>query len=83
MPIAVTETIAIFEGVCEIEQAEALLDWLRKTPAPQIDLSQCEHMHTAVLQTLLAVRPTIVAMPPDPLIARILRETASPHHESC
>jgi len=80
MPIAVSETIAIFEGVCEIEQAEALLDWLHKTPVPLVDLSQCQHMHTAVLQTLLAVRPTILAMSPDPLIARIL---GAAHRESC
>jgi hypothetical protein len=40
-------------------------------------------MHTAVLQTLLAVRPTLLAMPPDHLNARILAHISDDQNESC
>ncbi len=72
MPITLSERTASLEGVCPIEEAETLLEWLRNTAEPQVDLAACEHLHAAILQTLLALRPTIAAMSSDPLLARLL-----------
>ena len=73
MPVTLTDLQARLEGGCVVEDAEVLLDWLQRTPTPQVDLSSCEHMHAAVLQTLLALRPPITAMPSDAILCRLLR----------
>jgi hypothetical protein len=72
MTITIEGNLARLEGLCAIEEAETLLDWLRGSEAPTVDLANCEHLHTALLQTLLALRPGITALPPDPLLARLL-----------
>lgn len=46
-----------------VEDAESLLEWLLKHPRGQLDLSACEHLHTASLQVLMAARPKIAAWP--------------------
>lgn len=65
MPIRLEKTLAVLEGVCAVEEAESLLDWLKSRKRPRIDLSRCEHLHTAVLQLLIAAKPAIVAWPED------------------
>jgi hypothetical protein len=78
MPITLHEGVAHLEGLCPIEDAEALLDMLRQAEMPPVDLSQCEHLHMAVLQTLLALRPPIAAPPSDPLLARLVGPAVAP-----
>lgn len=63
---------AIFEGTCVPEEADALLDWLRRTRAPAADLSACQGLHTALAQLLLAAGVHVLAWPPDPLLAACL-----------
>lgn len=77
MPIRFAEDAARFEGVCAVEEAEPLLEWLRGREAPKVDLSACEHAHTAVAQLILAFRPAIIAPPPDAAFALLLTGVAS------
>lgn len=72
MPITYAEGLATFSGACTVEEAEPLLDWLRTTPEPAVDLSDCAAPHSAVVQLLLAIGPRIAAPPPDPLLAAAL-----------
>jgi hypothetical protein len=72
MPITETDSLVVLAGVCPIEEAETLLEMLRRIETPAIDLGRCEHLHAAVLQTLLASRARIAAPPPDKLLARLL-----------
>lgn len=72
MPITMTENLAVFEDNCAVEEAEALLDWLRRVEHPLVDLSGCTHIHAAVLQTLLALHPGMVAAPTDSFLAQLL-----------
>ncbi|MDO9711689.1 hypothetical protein [Paracraurococcus lichenis] len=72
MPISMNGDLAILDAHCAIEEAETLLDWLRATACPRVDLSGCTHMHAAVLQTLLVMRPTVVAAPTTPFLAHFL-----------
>jgi hypothetical protein len=72
MTITMSDNVAIFDGTCAVEEAEPLLDWLRLTAAPQVDLSRCDHVHTSILQTLLALRPVIAAASPDALLVQLL-----------
>ncbi len=51
----------ILDGLCPIEDAEALLRLLLDAPQSQVDLALCQHAHTAVIQVLLAARPRLRA----------------------
>jgi hypothetical protein len=72
MPVTLTEATATLAGACTVEEAEPLLDWLRATPEPQVDLSGCETLHAALAQVLLATRPRLAAPPPDRVLAAAL-----------
>jgi hypothetical protein len=74
MPITHDEGVARLTGSCTVEEAEPLLDWLRATPDPALDLSACLAAHSAVVQVLLAARPRVVAPPPDPVLAAALAD---------
>ena len=60
----------VLEGSCPVEDAEPLLQLLQSTPAASVDWTQCRHLHTAVLQVVLAGRPALVGPCGDPWIAR-------------
>jgi hypothetical protein len=59
---------AVLEGVVTVEDAEPLAAWLRRTSAPRVNLRRCTHVHTAVLQCLLAGRVTVSVAPTDPFL---------------
>jgi hypothetical protein len=56
----------ILDGNCPVEDAEPLLVLLQGTPAAPLDWRQCNHLHTAVLQVILAARPALVGPCGDP-----------------
>jgi hypothetical protein len=75
MPITYPDAVdgpAVFAQRCEAEEADALLDWLRRTPEPQADLGACTDLHTALAQLLLAAAARIAVPPPDGLLAACL-----------
>ena len=61
MPIAYAKSVARFEGECTVEEALDLAEWLRAGPRRKVDLAACTHLHAALLQTLLALRPKVAA----------------------
>ena len=65
MSIVFRNQRARLEGHCSVEEAESLHAWMLEQTAPEVDLSACEHLHTAVLQTLLVARPSLVVLPAD------------------
>lgn len=71
MPIVFDMPVRL-EGICTIEEASELADWLREHPGAPVDLAPCEHLHTALLQTLLALRPPIAALPTHGVLRRSL-----------
>jgi hypothetical protein len=46
----------VLEGACPVEDAEPLLQLLQGTPSGSLDWTRCSHLHTAVLQVILAAR---------------------------
>jgi hypothetical protein len=79
MPIIYSDQIAQFDGVCEVEEAEELLLWLQDHPEGQLDLATCEHLHSAILQVMLAVQPSFSAVPePDSAVADIFSACRMP-----
>jgi hypothetical protein len=65
MPVAISETGAVLDGICGIAETETLLSWLQSHPQGPVDVTRCEHAHTAILQVLLAVGPTVVGIDAD------------------
>lgn len=63
MSIEYKKTVAIIEGDCSVEDAETLLEWILVNPKGKINLKQCEQMHTAVLQVLMAIKPSVSVWP--------------------
>jgi hypothetical protein len=69
MPLRLAERTATLEGVVGVDDAEALAAWVRATPSPRVNLRACTHLHTAVLQVLLAAAVRVSAAPEDPFLA--------------
>lgn len=72
MAIRYLKKHAALEGVVGADDAEALSAWLLAQKAPAVHLGKCEQVHAAVLQTLLARRPRIVAAPAEAWLAAAL-----------
>ena len=69
MAIRYLKKHAALEGVVSVDDAEALAQWLRGQARPAVHLGRCEHVHAAVLQVLLALKPKVVAAPAEPWLA--------------
>lgn len=72
MTIRYLKRHAALEGDVGVEAAEELAQWLAGQKSPAVHLGKCGHVHAAVLQSLLALKPRIVAAPPDALLAAAL-----------
>lgn len=77
MPIRYLKKHAALEDIVTVEDADALLAWLKNQPKPAVNLTKSKHLHAAVLQVLLAVRPHIVGEVPDKWMARVLQAPAA------
>ncbi len=65
MAIEYKKSLAVFTDFIDVEEAEALLEWLLKNPKSKINLADCTHIHTSSLQVLMAIKPTVSAPPKD------------------
>ena len=63
-------TILVLDGVITAEDTDQFIASLKEYPELVVDLSDCEHLHTAVLQAILILRPSISRMPSDPFWSR-------------
>ncbi|MGY2047273.1 STAS domain-containing protein [Methylobacterium sp. JK268] len=73
MTLTLTDSILRLTGHCPAEEAEPLLDALRGAEPPAcVDLAGLDHAHAAVLQVLMALRPTLTGAPADPVTAACL-----------
>ncbi len=72
MAIRYLKRHAALEGQVVVEEAEALAAWLREAPGRGVHLGKAAHVHAAVLQVLLALKPKLVAPPPDARLAAVL-----------
>jgi hypothetical protein len=59
MSVRLDGNIIALEGQCRVEDAELLLGLLQGGTGRIVDLTEAEHLHAAVLQILMALRPTL------------------------
>lgn len=57
------------QGPCEIEDAETLLQMLSVNANVTVDWRICDHAHTAVIQVLMALQPTLIGPPKNDFLA--------------
>jgi hypothetical protein len=69
MTVQRTDQVVLLDGVCPVEDAELLLIELQSGPQV-IDWSRCTHLHTAVLQVILAAGVPMRGTPAHPELAR-------------
>ena len=62
------------EGLCPIEDAEALLLALLETPGASIDWTGCEGAHTAFVQVMMAARIAPQGPPADEFLRDIVAD---------
>jgi len=78
MPFQFAKNMVTAEESCTVEDALPLLEFLQSHRGAKVDLGPCTHLHTAVLQVLLAAKPKITALPREAFLARWLSQTLGP-----
>lgn len=63
MSITFKKSVAVLADQVTVEEAETLLEWLVKNPAAKVKLGDLEHLHTADLQVLMALKPNVSVWP--------------------
>jgi hypothetical protein len=56
------------EGDCRVEEAETLTAFLENGGGWTVDVSQCRHLHAALVQALLRFGPMVQGVPENPFI---------------
>lgn len=70
--------LIVLEGKCPSEDAEVLLQRLLAAPGAVVDLQRCESLHAAIIQVLLAAKPTLQLPPTDTGVGSWLRSVLLP-----
>lgn len=70
MGLELRDDTAVLSGVVTVDEAEGLVTWLRSGPGGRVDVRDCTHLHTAVLQALVFFRPAITGPFADPFLQR-------------
>jgi hypothetical protein len=59
MTVRLEDRVIHLEGYCHVEEAETLLTLLQAENGRILDLGACEHLHAALVQVILALRPPV------------------------
>ena len=68
MTVVIEKDRILIQGICDADDVEVLMSALREPGPSIVDLSEAGHLHTAILQVLLAFRPSITGTPRDTFI---------------
>ena len=63
MTVRLDGEVIVLSGDCPVEDAETLLGFLIERPDARVDVAGCGRVHSAVVQILLAVRPSLGGTP--------------------
>jgi hypothetical protein len=82
MGIEFEANVAKLLGTISIEEAEGLFNWLLETKDAKMDVSQLDHLHTAVFQLLLILKPDIIGTPQANDLKMLLNIQGGPYEEN-
>ncbi len=66
MSVRVAGKVIHLVGHAQVGDAETVLAALHEEPGRVVDLSQASHIHSAIVQLLLALRPSVAGLPAYP-----------------
>lgn len=72
MSVTLEHEIAYLIGDCRVEDAEPLLAYLQSGTERAVDLTAAGHLHTAVVQLLIAFKPHVIGPATDTFVQRWL-----------
>jgi hypothetical protein len=72
MTVRLEGEVIHLSGECRVEDAEPLLTMLQDGPGRAVNLTAAGHLHAAVVQVLVALRPPLAGPPGDAFTARWL-----------
>lgn len=72
MSLQVDGGVIYAKGHCRVEEAETLVGFLRAGEPAVLDVSDCEGLHAAVVQAILAFDCLVVGKPTDAFIRDLL-----------
>ena len=78
MPITYTDTTAEVTGRIGAEECQDFMTWLQAHPGGEVRLAECEHLHSAALQCLLALKPRIASLSTDRLLNDVIKSACEP-----
>ncbi|MEV0565987.1 hypothetical protein [Dactylosporangium sp. NPDC050588] len=78
MALELRERTAVLSEAVTVEEVEELVAWLRRTPEARLDLRNCNHLHTAAFQAILAFGPKLSATPVDSFLTAQLLPALEP-----
>jgi len=73
MPIEFRKRKIYFTGIVDIEEAEGLINHLQGKSGLTAVFSECEHIHPANLQVLMAAGVKVTAWPKDEALSNFLK----------
>ena len=65
MTVSLTHGAIRLSGACSVDDAEPLLRLVQEHPGSCVDMSECEHLHAAVVQVLQAFSPRLSGVSGD------------------
>jgi hypothetical protein len=68
MTVTISNGSIELTGICPVEDAETLLQYLLSTPHATVDWSACESAHSAVVQVLLVAKAIPRGSPKSPFL---------------
>jgi hypothetical protein len=71
MSVDATGDVILLIGACHVEDAEPLSAALAERARP-VDIGQCRHLHSAVLQALLSLEATVIGVAPDESLQNLI-----------
>jgi hypothetical protein len=72
MSLLFDQGVIRFDGHCAVEEAMTLLEIFQVAPDAAVDLGNCDGMHAALLQVMVAARPHILSLPVERLLADLV-----------
>jgi len=60
------------DGVCGVDEAMPLLEFLQTNGAARIDMRTCTHLHSAALQVLMVAAIRVAVLPEEEFLGRWL-----------
>jgi hypothetical protein len=72
MPLIFGDDAILIDGVCGVEEAMPLLEFLQTHGEARIDMRACIHLHAATLQVLMAVAERVTDLPEEEFLRRWL-----------